>query len=252
MESLGTVFTVVGFLGFLVSLIALIVALVKKKRKKPWILSFVAFFVLAIIGGGILPSTESDVETKKFPEITKQEKPIGAEPEELFGLLEEKRKEIWKELILIERRAMKEAEKQYPLEQSLSVGQIFTLSKETPLMPELEPADPMAAIEKVQRLPPLVTIKILKVVMKQQTPWYFIEATSPSKLSLGSGWINSVALIGQVDLKEQLQKQVELENRLINKYKDELRKKYGLTAEQLEKISSEGLEKNWPFPRKSE
>jgi len=178
---------------------------------------------------------------------------LGAKPEKRFGLSEEKRKEIWKELVLVEDRARKEAEEQYPLDptQSLREGQVFQLSKETPLMPELEPADPMAALQEIRRLPSGTTIKVLKVVMKQQTPWYFVEAKSPSKASLGSGWINSVALMGQsqVDLKEQLEKQAELESRLKDKYKDKLAKKYGLTREQLEKISIEGIEKDWPFPR---
>ncbi|NQS90560.1 hypothetical protein HQ584_12320 [Patescibacteria group bacterium] len=178
---------------------------------------------------------------------------LGAESEKRFGLSEEKRKEIWKELILVEDRARKEAEEQYPLDQtqSLRVGQVFQLSKETPLMPELEPADPMAALQKMRRLSPRTTIKVLRVAMKQQTPWYFVEAKSPSKASLGSGWINSIALMGQsqVDPKEQLGKQAELESRLKDKHEDELAKKYGLTREQLEKISIEGLEKDWPFPK---
>jgi len=181
---------------------------------------------------------------------------LSAKPEELFGLPEEKRKEIWKELVLVEDRARKEAEERYPLDptQSLRVGQVFQLSKETPLAPELEPADPMAALQRIQRLPLRTTIKVLRVAMKQQTPWYFVEATSPSKSSLGSGWINGAALMGQgqVDPEQQLKKQAELENRLKDKYEDELAKKHGLAREQLEKISTEGLEKDWPFPRKSE
>ena len=178
---------------------------------------------------------------------------LGAKPEERFGLSEKKRKEIWKELVLVEDRARKEAEGRYPLDptQSLRVGQVLQVSKETPLMPELEPADPMAALQRMRRLPLRTTIKVLRVTMKQQTPWYFVEAKSPSKASLGSGWINSVALMGQsqVDPNEQLEKQAELESRLKDVYEDKLAKKYGLTREQLEKISIEGIEKDWPFPK---
>jgi hypothetical protein len=178
---------------------------------------------------------------------------LGAKPEEGFGLSEERRREIWKELVLVEDRAREEAEEQYPLDptQSLREGQVFQLSKETPLMPELEPAEPMTALQRMRRLAPQTTIKVLTVARKHQTPWYFVEAKSPSKDSLGSGWINSVALMGQsqVGPKEQLEKQAELESRLKDKYEDELAKKYGLTREQLEKISIEGIEKDWPFPR---
>lgn len=178
---------------------------------------------------------------------------LGAKPKERFGLSEKKRKEIWQELVLAEDRARKRAEEQYPLDptQSLRVGQVFPLSKQTPLMPELEPADPMAALQKMRRLPPETTIKVLRVAMKKQTAFYFVEATSPSKVSRGSGWINSIALIGQgqVDSGKQLEKQAELENRLIDKYKDELAKKYGLTRKQLGEISLEVFKKDWSFPK---
>ena len=90
---------------------------------------------------------------------------LGVEPEERFGLSEEKRKEIWKELILIEDRAMEEALERYP---------------------------------------------------------------------------------------QELEKQIEMERRLIDENENKLAEKYELTPDQLGKISTEGLEKDWPFPRKSE
>lgn len=79
MESLGTGLIVLGVLGFLVSLVALVVALVRKKRKKPWVLSFIAFFILAIVGGGISPTTEPGKKTEKPSTIVKPEKPIQKE-----------------------------------------------------------------------------------------------------------------------------------------------------------------------------
>ncbi len=282
MEALAISLMSLGFLGFLVSIIVLIVQAIRKKKKKPWLLTVAAFFILIIVGGVISPTTEKDVEKQKpitttiSPSEQKIQKPIvkqeksatlkytildedvydapvktqvtlsvlvsgeiseaglknllnqlysstkarkgfkyhdsptsiyiyaytskeraesgmaqwiamlqkahaetksttninerqlgqlGAEPEERFGLSEEKRKEIWKELILIEDRAMKEAEKQYPKE-----------------------------------------------------------------------W----------------EKEIEMQRRLIDENENKLAEKYELTPEQLEKISSEGLEKDWSFPRKSE
>jgi len=76
MESLGTGLMVLGVFGFLVSLVALIVALVRKKKKKLWLLSFVAFLALAIIGGGILSDTESGDKTKKPSTAVKPEKTV--------------------------------------------------------------------------------------------------------------------------------------------------------------------------------
>lgn len=190
------------------------------------------------------------------PKISINERQIaqlGAEPEEKFGLSEATRKQIWSEIVKAEDRATKEAEERYPLDptQSLRVGQLFELSKETPLMPELEPTDPMAALQKMRRLPPRTTIKVLKVSTKDFKPWYFVAARSPSRSSLGTGWINSTALRwqAQVDPKQQLEKQGELENRLIDKYENELAKKYGLTLEQLKEIALEGVTKDWPFPK---
>ena len=117
-------------------------------------------------------------------------------------------------------------------------------------MPELEPKDAMAALQRGLRLPPRTTINVLKVSMKQQNPWYFVKATSSSKNYIGTGWINSLALTGQVqfDVSQLAKKQAEVEDRLKNKYENELAKKYGLTHKQLESINIEGLENNWPLP----
>lgn len=173
---------------------------------------------------------------------------LGEKPKEHFGLSEKKRKEIYEKLVLIEDRANKTADKQYPPNTySFRIGQVLQLSRETPLIPEFEPADPMAALQRMRRLPPGTSIKVLRVTIKGQTPWYFVEAKSPYKTSLGSGWINGLALIGQGDLMKQLKKQAELDNHLKNKYKDKLAKKYRVTREQLEKIRTEGIDKSWPF-----
>ena len=254
MEVLAISLMFLGFLGFFVSVIALIIQAIRKKKKKPWALSLVGFIIILFIGGGlggingkkailkytilnedvydaavktqvtlsVLGSGEiseaglksllnqlysstkarkgfkyhdsptsiyiyiytskeraesgmaqwiamlqkAHAETKPTININERQlAQLGAEPEERFGLSEEKRKEIWKELILIEDRAMKEAEKRYP---------------------------------------------------------------------------------------EQWEKEIEMQRRLIDENENKLAEKYELTPDQLGKISTEGLEKDWPFPRKSE
>lgn len=178
---------------------------------------------------------------------------LGAKPEEKFGLSEEKRMEIFGELVLIERRALKEADEKFPIEpeKSLQVGQKFRLTKDTPLMPELEPADPIAAIERIRTLPPRTIIKVLTVSTKGSKPWYFVEARSRSKGLIGKGWVNSTALIGQaqVDFKKQIAKQIQLQERLIERYENKLAGKYHLTRKQLEEIGTEGETKDWPVPK---
>jgi hypothetical protein len=47
---------------------------------------------------------------------------------------------------------------------------------------------------------------------------------------------------------EQLMKQGKTYNTLSENFKSELAKRYGITSEQLGKISVEGVTKNWPMP----
>lgn len=82
----------------------------------------------------------------------------------------------------------------------LQKGGVYTISKETPLMPEFEPADPIAAIAKLKKLPPGSVITVLSIRIKVNSPWYKVKAKSATGLSIGEGWINSIALIGQ-DIK---------------------------------------------------
>jgi hypothetical protein len=84
--------------------------------------------------------------------------------------------------------------------QKLRIGQAFFVSKEAPLMPELEPADPLAAVQRVQQIPKGGAFKVYEVKKKGASAWYRVVAFNPNKKQLGSGWINSTALLGQ-DLK---------------------------------------------------
>ncbi len=117
------------------------------------------------MGQWIAMLQKTDAETS--PTISINERQIaqlGAEPEERFGLSEEKRKGIWKEIILIEDRAMEEAIKRYP---------------------------------------------------------------------------------------KELEEQIEMERRLIDEHKSRLGEENGLTHEEIRKISLEGIEKDWTFPKMS-
>lgn len=79
---------------------------------------------------------------------------------------------------------------------SLEVGRTYIISKKTPLMPELNPTNPLEAIKIMIELSPYSTIKILKSVKKDNSPWYNVDAKSGNK-NVGKGWINSTALLGQ-------------------------------------------------------
>lgn len=95
----------------------------------------------------------------------------------------------------MEGRVAKKSE--YTDYQSLKVNQTYSIAKETPLMPEFEPSDPLAAMSKIKDLPAGSQIKILSINAKYNFPWYEVQAINKSGEIIGRGWINSTALIGQ-------------------------------------------------------
>lgn len=90
-----------------------------------------------------------------------------------------------------------ETESKYGNYHSLETGKTYSVSKTTPLMPELNPFDPIAAINKMKELAPESRIEILSVKSKSNTTWYEVIAFDKSDKLVGSGWVNSTALIGQ-------------------------------------------------------
>ncbi len=82
-----------------------------------------------------------------------------------------------------------------PLE--LENGQAYIVSKQTPLMPFLNPADPIAAIQQMKQIPIGGVFKVLETAKNGNTPWYKVIAFDQRKQQIGTGWINSTALLGQ-------------------------------------------------------
>lgn len=81
--------------------------------------------------------------------------------------------------------------------QALELGIAYRLSKRTPMTPEFEPADVTGALAKIRYLDANSIIKIISARQKRATPWYEVQAKGPNGDSLGEGWVNSMALIGQ-------------------------------------------------------
>jgi len=73
----------------------------------------------------------------------------------------------------------------------LEPGRSYRLSEQTPLMPEFEPADALAAIAKVRKIRAGSTFFVLRIRTKRGTPWYCV------RVDRTEGWINSAALLGQ-------------------------------------------------------
>lgn len=82
-----------------------------------------------------------------------------------------------------------------PLE--LEIGQAYVVSKQTPLMSSHSPADPIAAIQQVKQIPKGGGFKVLEVYKEKNNPWYKVTAFNQSTEAIGTGWINSTALLGQ-------------------------------------------------------
>ena len=79
---------------------------------------------------------------------------------------------------------------------NLAVGRSYRVQKEVPLMPELNPKDPLVAVSRSRRIPPGSVISVQEIGKKDGDRWYRVVATVGGK-NLGGGWLNSIALMGQ-------------------------------------------------------
>ncbi len=73
---------------------------------------------------------------------------------------------------------------------ALTVGTTYSISKKTPIMPHYESSD-LNDLNKVVYIQSGGSIKILEKKHGRNVPWYKVESDGHS------GWVNSIALIGQ-------------------------------------------------------
>lgn len=160
------------------------------------------------------------------------------------SLPEEKRKEIWEEMVSLNmkmRRQVLDKHANLVDPTKLKAGQTFLTWEEINLMPELDPVDPLEAMKDVRRLSSKSTIKVLKVTNDNSgAKWYFVEATDSSENFLGSGWINSIALLGHDRIEME-----QFEDSLKQYYRNVVLEKYEITGIQLDAIMAEGKAENW-------
>ena len=80
---------------------------------------------------------------------------------------------------------------------TLDIGATYVVSRETPLMPFHSPADPVDAIKRMKRIPGGGSFKVVEAFDKDGTPWYKAIAWRADTEFIGTGWINSNAILGQ-------------------------------------------------------
>lgn len=84
--------------------------------------------------------------------------------------------------------------------EGLTLGKTYTVSATTPLMPVYDPkgVDEVGnALAGMKQIPSGGRFRVISAARKGDTPWYEVEAWDKAQRSIGSGWINSMALIGQ-------------------------------------------------------
>ena len=80
---------------------------------------------------------------------------------------------------------------------SLELNQSYRITKDTPLMPVLRPIDAMDALENVKYIPAGYVIEIVDISSALGNSWYEVVVRDRKGIPRGSGWVNSIALVGQ-------------------------------------------------------
>jgi hypothetical protein len=101
-----------------------------------------------------------------------------------------------KDIVFPKNKSTKKSE-YYIDPKKLIIGNTYSISKQTPLMPEVDPVDPDEALKKVKYLPVNGSIYIYKIESKNGIPWYKVLARKENDEVIGSGYVNSIALLGQ-------------------------------------------------------
>jgi len=181
---------------------------------------------------------------------------LDSPAEDKFGRTEAERPKIFKEVILAERKATKEADEYYPLDSSSAeqVGQSLVLKRQTPLTQSIavpsNQGDLVDSIQNMKILEPGTHLLVAQTQKVRDISWYLVEARTQEGDFIDKGWINGIALMGQTYVSglDQIQDNQGIKNNLVDSYKEKLAKDYNLAREQLDQIVLEALTKDWSFP----
>lgn len=267
MENLGIALATLGFLGFLVSIIVLILQAVRKKKKKLWVLSAIGFIIILFVGAGLggiagkpagekKPATPVREKKPALPEYTILNEDVYDAPiktqVEVNVLVSGEISEAGLKTVLSQLHSSTKARKGFKYHDSPTNIYIYAFtSKERAAsgmgqwiaMLQEGPGDPK----------PTISINERQIAQLGAEPEERFGLSEEKRKQI---W-KELVLMEDRAMEETIQrypqdikKQAEMENRLIDEYKDKLAEEHGLTREQLDEISVEGVEKDWPFPSK--
>ena len=166
---------------------------------------------------------------------------------EKFGLAEKKRKDIFQKIYLVDVRSRVDAEKKYPwsmYHKNLPNGFSFVSKSDIPLIPEIKPKNPIAAMAKIQHVQAGKKIRLASYKKVDDGEIYY-RASGDGK----SGWLNYIVLYRQFDApKDLLQKFSDYQEKRKGILKKQLADNLKLSLETLDAIGAEGIASDWPVP----
>ncbi len=80
---------------------------------------------------------------------------------------------------------------------NLTIGQVYLVSRSTPLMPSPNSSDPIATLEKAQKIAAGGGFQVIDVQQQDGKPWYHVALLNTKTDEVVSGWVSSTALIGR-------------------------------------------------------
>jgi hypothetical protein len=78
----------------------------------------------------------------------------------------------------------------------LERGSTYRIDRQTPLMPEVNPIDPLEALTRAKKIPAGLSITIIGESNEHPSPWYRVQVKQDQEI-VDTGWVNCVALMGQ-------------------------------------------------------
>jgi hypothetical protein len=193
-----------------------------------------------------IPITKSDKPKKMIQRTERANNAEAHADNSLPGLTLEQKMRIFKELYAAEVIVDSLASKKVPfnLWEAIEIGGNYKTTKRTPLMPDPNPTDVIRAWQKVIQMPAGTSFKVISA-SNQSTGniWYYFVETK-----YGQGWINEMALMNQGE-PDNYDLCIERRSRAYDSIKvqfdKQIRRKYGINQEQLDRISREGISKRW-------